>query len=263
MVLLPLLASEDYEVFKSMMTQKNIDLEMQALMILQKQLGQTVDIYDRQGHGQSSPTAKEKLTRRDAEEEMIFQNALKLSKKESEQKLMAEDQELERLLELAMQESLTLHQASEQKRASEVPSKGSAPVEERARASETPAPVGERVKEADKTKPRAGATIASSPVGGEAKKRTGAEAEAGDTKEPSKIESRDSSKHNLVPLNAGIIAAPTCMAVGQEVSGEQAAQLWLQSAKTELENRHSPLLVKQRISVSDIFHGPVCTYVYM
>ena len=236
MVLQPLLASGDYEVFKLMMTQKNVDLEMQALVMLQKQMGQTIDIYDREAHGQSSPTVKEKLARRDTEEEMIFQNALKLSKKESELKLMAEDQEMEKQLELAIQESLKLYQESERRRASEI----LAPVEERA--SESPAgPEEERVKKADKIQ-RADDTIASSPVGGESKEGTGDKAKAGKSSK-----SRETSQQNLIPLNAGIT---TPVAMGQEVSGEQAAQLWLQSAKTELENRHSPL-VKQRISVSE------------
>ena len=240
MVLQPLLASEDYEVFKLMMTQKNVDLEMQAVVMLQKQMGQTIDIYDREAQGQSSPTVKEKLARRDTEEEMIFQNALKLSKKESELKLMAEDQEMEKQLELAIQESLKLYQESERRRASEI----LAPVEERA--SESPAgPEEERVKKADKIQ-RADDTIASSPVGGESKEGTGDKAKAG--------KSRETSQQNLIPLNAGIT---TPVAMGQEVSGEQAAQLWLQSAKTELENRHSPL-VKQRISVSE-FIGLYCT----
>lgn len=210
-LLRPLLASADYEAFKSLMVQKNIALELQALELLQKQLGQ-LDVY----HGQAkvSPTPQQRLAKRDADEEEALQNALKLSKRESELMLMADDQEMEKLLELAIRESLKLQQREKQ---DEPMRKGS----------------GEK-----ETKPCAEHTS----LGGESKI-----AEDGQIAEDGKIAEDEPSR--LLPLTAGVGGASVAL-LGRELSGEQAAKLWIQSAKSELEIRQSSPLVKQRSSLS-------------
>lgn len=185
------------------MTQKNIDLELQALVLLQKQLGQSPDVYD--SNAEASPTPQQKLAKRDTEEDEALKHALKLSKKESELRLMAEDQEMEKLLELAIQESLKMHQASLQQH-EEGNKAGQNPVQEGVRGTNS-------VEEVVQT-PRETETA------------------------------RDVSVTRLDAIPP-IGSAP----MQQEISGEQAAQMWIQSAKSELENRQSPI-VKQHVSVS-------------
>lgn len=199
----PLLASGDYEVFKSVMTQKNIDLELQALVLLQKQLGQ-LSVYDSQGT--ASPSPQQELAKRDAEEEEALQGALKLSKRESELMLMTRDKEMDKLLELAIQESLKIYQASEQDERDE-------------QASEKPA-------------------------GGV--KETGHSSTPQDMRGSMETKVDSITRLDVIPpLSSSAGGA----AVQREISGEQAAQLWIQSAKSELENRQSPE-VKKHISVS-------------
>lgn len=208
----PLLASGNYELFKSIMVQKNIDLELQALALLEKQLGQSIDAYESQAN--ASPTPQQKLAKQDAEEEEALQDALKLSKRESELKLVAEDREMEKLLELAIQESLNLHRESlkmDQQRASQQDAQGE-------QAGVNPAQ-GIREISSGKQDVHGTETV------------------------------KDDSSTGLDSIPPLSLASGSAMQ--REISGEQAAQLWIQSAKSELENRQSPV-VKQRKSVSPI-----------
>jgi hypothetical protein len=221
-MLQPLLACGDYDCFKSIMTQKNIDLELQALALLQKQIGQPIGAYDDQGKG--SPTPQEKLAQQEFEEEEALQDALKLSKRESEMKLMAEDEAMEELLALAIQESL----------------KASLIVQ--------------------KEQPE---TYEASSQEGESE-RLNKQAQSPGVKETS-CEKQIVSTKTVIPDSTG--GAPVLQDISrrapiqqevsreapmqQEISGEQAAQLWIQSAKSELQDRQSPI-VQQSKSVSSV-----------
>lgn len=74
-------AAQDYSVFKSMMTQKNIELELQALSLLQQRSGQIPDIMQ--------PGAKTSVAHSNAqidnEEERILQEVMQKSKEEYDQ----------------------------------------------------------------------------------------------------------------------------------------------------------------------------------
>lgn len=206
----PLLASEDFATFKSMMVQKNIDFEVQALMLLQKQLGQSLNVYQRNPLAKQSPTLKEKLALRDAEEEKVIQDVLEQSKKESDLKKLEEDQEMERLLELAIQESLKLHKEPQ--------------LEEEIETSTPPALSGDVKVEG---------CAADDKLKSETKKG------------PDKLhKSGEPPQRDLIPLGKGCAAATV-----EEMTGEQAAQMWIQSAKSELESKHSPH-TKHRVSLT-------------
>ena len=225
-----LLASGDYELFKSIMTQKNVDLELQALELLQKQLGQSIGAYD--SHAPSAPPPQQILTKQEAEEEEALQNALELSKKESEMQLMAEDQEMEKLMELAIQESLKMHRQESLKEGHNETSEQDKPSAEENQA-EKKQETGSRVQQ-------------------ETVSRT--QQETG-----SKMQHVSSVRDTEVAKDDG--SSPRCLDVipplgrtalkRQEVS--QAAQMWIQSAKSEQENRQSESpVIKQHKPVSTI-----------
>ncbi len=230
----PLLASEDYETFKAMMIQKNVDLELQALELLQKRLGQSLDVYQQQDV--PSPTPKEKMAAEwNAQEEKDLRDALQLSLKESDSKRRADDEEMERLLELAIQESLRLYQMQEASGQEQEPHR----MQEQQKRQEEQHSMEESIVAATQR-----------PIAEKRQVQT--------VPEESKLPdlTRETSKHSLIPLKiAGSESGELGGGEGGggtergEMTGEQAAQLWLQSAKSELENRHSPLL-KQRASVS-------------
>ena len=277
-LLQPLLAHEDYETFKAMMVKKNVDLELQALQLLQVKLGQSLDVYQqRDPNAAPFPSLKEKLAKRDAEEEREYQDAVKLSLEESDLKRLADDEEMERLLELAIQESLKLYkmQAAEQEQEDELAIQESLKLykmqaaqeqedkreETKLKASkdakpscdkqqvktdleETRIPEGHSDK---REKERAGRNTAlTQPINTKRQVQT--------TPEEAKVPdmTRESPKHGLIPLDVGrseFRGLGHSIRGGGEMTGEQAAQLWIQSAKSELESRHSPLL-KHRASVS-------------
>lgn len=108
-LLQPLLACEDFELFKTIMYQRNVDLEVQALQLLQKQMGQPPLPYRPDIEGYTTP--KDLRTARKEKEERMLQEALEQSKREYDQELEKEDQEMERLMKLAKQESLRMFRA--------------------------------------------------------------------------------------------------------------------------------------------------------
>lgn len=230
----PLLASEDYEAFKAMMVQKNADLEYQALELLQKRLGQSPGVYQpRDPNATPSPTLKDKVAKQEAQEEKELQDALRLSLEESDSKRM-EEEEMERLLEQAIQESLKLHQmqtAAEQQ--------GSSEREEKRKGSDASLGTTEKPGQGKDT----GTARETQPIAEKCQVQTSPE----EPKLPNL--SGSTAKHSLIPLNVvGSESGAPAGGLGGEVTGEEAAQLWIQSAKSELESRHSPL-AKQRALV--------------
>ena len=192
------------------MIQRNIELERQALVLLQKLLGQSPDVYEPKTKG--SLTAKEMQAIREKEEEKMLQEALLLSKKEYELEKSVDDQEMERLLQLAKQESLKTLQTGEKKSESSEDLKGSelVPTDQQGKQT-TNQNLDEKEFDFD-----------SNPNSDKNSSRRLLQ------------ESTVSQHQDLIPL------ASKHSAVKKELSGEEAAQLWLQSAKAEVANRDSP-----------------------
>jgi len=108
-----ILAADDFLVFKHLMVQRNIDLELQALALLQKQLGHSPEAY--QAGGGDPP--KE---RRHGDDDSVLQEVLRQSKQEFDLQNSLDEDELERLIEIAKEESLRFSQGEQQKVAEEM-----------------------------------------------------------------------------------------------------------------------------------------------
>ena len=109
------LAAENFAIFKSIMVQKNIDLELQALSLLQKQLGHAPEAYD----PESEPTARTISGGNKEDEDSLFKEALEQSRKEFEKQESLDEEEIEKLIALATQESLRLFEASKREKQSQ------------------------------------------------------------------------------------------------------------------------------------------------
>ncbi len=132
-------AAENFLIFKSMMVQRNIDLELQALSLLQKQLGHSPEAYQ-PSNGDAKPETKPLLRSQSLQEEedKFLEEVLRQSKEEYERQLVTRA-ETEMLLTLAKEESLRLYQVS-QKEQQDLAEKL-----ERKAAEKSLAPGGERV----------------------------------------------------------------------------------------------------------------------
>ena len=105
------LATEDFLLFKSIMVQKNIDLELQALKLVQHQLGHLPEAYQPSGGGDQKATDRTKRLRRaSTEEEIILLKVLE----ECEMQRLRGDEEPKKITP-AKQESLKPTEASAQK----------------------------------------------------------------------------------------------------------------------------------------------------
>lgn len=103
-------AADDFLIFKSMMVQRNIDLELQALSLLQKQLGSSPEAY-KPSTNSCEPVKPPQRSQEADEDDRILEEILRQSKEEYEKQLLTEA-EAEMLLTLTREESLRLHQAS-------------------------------------------------------------------------------------------------------------------------------------------------------
>lgn len=95
-----------------MMVRKNIDLELQALAMLQKELGHSPQAYQL-GGGDSSGEPPKPSGSTSADEERILQDVLQQSKKEYIFQQSLDEEEMEKLLALAQEESLRLYEAAQ------------------------------------------------------------------------------------------------------------------------------------------------------
>lgn len=107
-----ILAADDFLVFKHLMVQRNIDLELQALALLQKQLGHSPEAYQAGGD-----TPKE---RHHGDDDSVLQEVLRQSKQEFDLQNSLDEDELERLIEIAKEESLRFSQGEQKKVAEEM-----------------------------------------------------------------------------------------------------------------------------------------------
>lgn len=99
-------------MFKSMMVQKNIDLELKALAILQKHLGHSPEAY----MPGSCEESNSNTSLSPEEDERILLEVIEYSKKEFDLKKSMDEAELEKLVEVAKQESTRLFEAAEKER---------------------------------------------------------------------------------------------------------------------------------------------------
>ena len=83
---------------------------MQALSLIKNQLGHAPDAYDPNTQQPSAPAAAGENT------EDLFQQALEVSKKEFETQNSLDEEEMQKLIDLATQESLRLFEASEREK---------------------------------------------------------------------------------------------------------------------------------------------------
>ena len=104
-----ILAADNFLIFKSMMVQKNIDLELQALSLLQRQLGYSPNAY------RPGDPEEDFLRGKTAggEDDALLEEALKQSKEEFDLQQSLDEEETARLLEMAKAESLRLYQAQQ------------------------------------------------------------------------------------------------------------------------------------------------------
>ena len=96
------------------MVQRNIDLELQALKLVQQQLGHSPEAYQ-PGGGDQEAIDRMKRSRKAAseEEERILRKVLEQSKKEYENQRSLEEEEMQKRITLAKQESLKSIEASQ------------------------------------------------------------------------------------------------------------------------------------------------------
>ena len=106
------------------MVQRNIDLELQALKLVQQQLGHSPEAYQ-PGGGDQEAIDRMKRSRRAAseEEERILRKVLEQSKKEYENQRLLEEEEMQKRITLAKQESLKSIEVSQIEKQEEVTDK--------------------------------------------------------------------------------------------------------------------------------------------
>ena len=240
------LASEDFMLFKSMMVQRNIDLELQTLSLLEKQLGHSPEAYD------PSTDTKEPL-RVSSEEDKIMEEVLRQSKEEYEENVLKEEEMLSHVKE----ESLQLYQAARGEREQQLEPAGKNVLKENemeevlslvkeeslqlyhAEREQPLEPMGkvdkvtlsdEEVspKQADVSVTTSTSTPAHSPAKTEA------------TLSPEILEEKR-KQDPLLPISGTITPTPTpttnrCKDGKQELSGAEAAAMWLKSAKADVQH---------------------------
>ena len=107
-----ILAADDFLLFKANMVRRNIDLELQALTLLQKQMGQSPQAYDKESVSRdpgSTDSSKKRL-----EEERLLKEAMKQSEAQYKLECSMDEEELQRMIEQAKRESLELYQQQQQ-----------------------------------------------------------------------------------------------------------------------------------------------------
>ena len=122
------MAADNFLIFKSMMVQKNIDMELQALSMLQKQLGHSPEAYQLSTEDSKWPPKERDGS--EEEDEKVLEEILQQSKKDYELQQSLDEEEMEKLLTLAKEESLRLYQATQQgSQQDETPEKATQPFE--------------------------------------------------------------------------------------------------------------------------------------
>lgn len=119
------LAADDFLLFKGIMVQRNIDLELQALALLNKQMGHSPVVYDKERAGDDPVNTPRKSVE---EEKKMLAEAMKMSEAQYNLECSLDDERLQQLIEQAKQESLQLYQKQqmemEQEKGKEMTSAG-------------------------------------------------------------------------------------------------------------------------------------------
>lgn len=107
------LAADDFLLFKTMMVQKNIELELQALALMKKKMGQSPSVYDKDKESREKEETKPGTSGNQSleEDDKLLEEALKLSERQYKFEQSMEE-ELQKLIEQAKAESLQLYQQS-------------------------------------------------------------------------------------------------------------------------------------------------------
>ena len=239
-----ILAADDFLAFKAIMVQRNIDLEQQALALLQKQLGHSPEVYQ-------ASTEEPPGVNRSEKEDSTLKKVLQQSKKEFDLQSSLEEEELQRLIELAKEESLKLYQASQREQQEEIVEKMTllSDVGTSERVVETSGMVTQQQQTSVLSKDEKcvdpkmeGQNI--SPVLAPTIPTT-SEVKQTDTSVPMKSEQRSCERQSPSPPQTRTPATsmyppPGGSAIGhsshqRELTGSQAAAKWLESAKSEVQ----------------------------
>ena len=100
------LATDDFLLFKSAMVRRNIDLELQALAVIEKQMGHSPLVYDKESSDSEENTVG---SRKELEEEEMFAEAVRMSEAQYRLESSLDDEQLHRLIEETKAESLRLY----------------------------------------------------------------------------------------------------------------------------------------------------------
>jgi hypothetical protein len=98
------------------MVRRNIDLELQALALLQKQMGHSPNVYDKGSVSRDTGVIGNSRKRLEEEEERLLEEVVKQSEAQYQLERLLDDEELQRLVEQAKRESLELYQKQQEKK---------------------------------------------------------------------------------------------------------------------------------------------------
>lgn len=222
------------------MVQKNIDLELQALSLLQKQLGHAPDAYD----PKSEPNERAISGGNKEDEDALFQEAMEQSRKEFEKQKSLDEEEIEKLIALATQESLRLFEASEKEKQSQNKA-GHKPTSD---SSEE----GNNVIQTDES------TGLSLPKANSSSTKD-RELESKKPSLPKITSPQRKQQAPLEPLSPKQVSSSGEPAARGSVSSSEAASLWLQNAKAEFgESPGGSAAVRQKVGVSLKYCSRIC-----
>ena len=220
------LAADDFLVFKSVMVRRNIELELRALERLKIEMGLQPVAY-RSGEENGMGAHDKASSQPNPEDEKTLSDVLKKSEEEYKLKCSMDEEELQKLIELVKAESLQLYKQNLEKKGNEVATE----VLERDKKSEQQEPPCEAGSEGKKEREEGGMLNTATKVNSELVKGEAKEIES----LPQKIEKKSLEQ----PLPNPQIVQPgqrdsVHNAVPQSLSGAEAAEMWLEKAKSDL-----------------------------
>ena len=229
-----MLAAENVVLFNSLMVQRNIDLEFQALELLKTQLGHAPDAYD---PNLLPPTAP--LDENLSNEEEIIQQALEESKREFEAQKSLDEEEMEKLINIATNESLRLLKASEKEKQLKFETsfdKKKSTLEKQS------------VKTSPKTTQQA-PLVSMSP---DSEKEKQSKFETSFDKKKTTLEKQSVKTSLKTTQQAPLVSMSPMHAVSTSTS--EAASMWLQSAKNEYEQAEEQQKVSVRVKHYNLYN---------
>ncbi|KAL7632530.1 UNVERIFIED_CONTAM: hypothetical protein RMT77_017147 [Armadillidium vulgare] len=105
-------AADDYEIFHRMMIQKNLEIQLQALELLQKKYGIIPESFTASGDlSKDEQTIMEEVIKKSIEEHEAYQKSMNMEQKMLEKALAESKEEVERLEEERKREGVLLKEA--------------------------------------------------------------------------------------------------------------------------------------------------------